>query len=85
MRGTSYAWSLSRGYVMHENEEDENVLDPSHGKCVLHGGGHEKKAVICVRVYFDSSPRFEQTLGWSSLDENESGCADVKKDPLLKR
>ena len=70
---------------MRENEEDENVLDPSHGKCVLHGGGHEKKAVICVRVYFDSNPRFEQTLDWSSMEENESDFANAEKRPSLAR
>ena len=32
--GTNYAWALSRAHVMRDNEESENVIDLSQGKCI---------------------------------------------------
>ena len=82
----TYAWSLSHGCVMRENApKDEGFLDLSVGKCVWHGGNHEKAAVICARVHFNSNTRFEQTLDWPSVEENESGFANVEGGPLLTR
>ena len=84
--GNNYTGSLSRGYVVRENApNDEGFLDLSVGKCVWHGSGHEKAAVVCARVHFNSNPRFEQTLDWSSMGENESDFANVDKVPLLTR
>ena len=70
---------------MRDNEENENFIDMGQGKFIWHGGNHENAAVICVRVFFDSNPRFEQTLDWPGLEDDESDFANVKRGPLLTR
>ena len=83
--GTQYAWSLSCAHAARQNEKNETCVHLRLGTCVWHGGSHDKAALVSVRVFFDSDHRFEQTVDWSRLDENESDFAGVKKGPLLTR
>ena len=55
------------------------------GRCVWHGGNHEKAAVIRGRVFFNHDTRFHQSVDWTTTDENECDFEKIEKGPLLTR